>query len=749
MSRQNRVAAWPGLRSIGLSPEQDAGREWRPGVSERWLRSITGAAYWFAMTVVILGNSFVPDLAPENAGLWRALLAGTSLGLCLINLWLIPRAKSNRYQVWTELNIIPALGLNLVMLQLTAATELVLLNVIVALIYAGFFYRIPALIASTAAAFVVGASAFFTDPASGAPYLASFMTIYLPTLLLTPLLIHLHNRETLNALDDARLRALTDPLTGLANLRALEDAVEHELAERGSDRPDVLGLLLIDLDNFKSANTKYGHAGGDHALREVARQMRRVAPRNALVARVGGDEFAVLVRGRSRQHVTTIGELICSAPRAASAVMNLPGVAIDAALGVAIHPEDGRNLDELLDSADRSIDLNKGEKRHPVPDLEAIPSAERRPRPAWLNVAKDPIKRERGRFETLDSVMGGHTKLLGGRSLYARASALAWVLATTMLMASLLMPEISSEAVLPWWILPCVGAGMAAGALILNVEPDQVSHTVTDIAVLAAMALAIYLTGGFASPAGLLLILMVASQAWFWQTRKLALRVIGPAVVALSPLAYQSVDQAPQGMISVATAVGLAALLITLVLAMRYDSLLLSALERRAEKFALIDPLTEIPNRRAFDMRVQELLDQEPAQPFAIVMLDLDNFRRVNVEHGHRTGDQVLRAVAQALADATRSGDQLTRVGGDEFALILPGVQVDAARSLAERCIATVGATPEAACHDIGASAGFALYPLHGETLDDLVFTADSALLAVKASGRGSARVARIVSAVG
>jgi GGDEF domain-containing protein len=72
---------------------------------------------------------------------------------------------------------------------------------------------------------------------------------------------------------------------------------------------------------------------------------------------------------------------------------------------------------------------------------------------------------------------------------------------------------------------------------------------------------------------------------------------------------------------------------------------------------------------------------------------------------------------------------------------------VDGARALAERFVQTVANTPEARDAGVGASAGFALHPLHGDTIDELAFTADSALMAVKASGKGSARVARVVSA--
>ena len=109
----------------------------------------------------------------------------------------------------------------------------------------------------------------------------------------------------------------------------------------------------------------------------------------------------------------------------------------------------------------------------------------------------------------------------------------------------------------------------------------------------------------------------------------------------------------------------------------------------------------------------------------------------------------MLKAIARSLQAASRDGDCIARVGGDEFAAVIGGVGVDAARRLAERFVRADAETDLARENDVGASAGFALHPLHGDSLDELVFTADHALMAVKASGKGSARVARIVSAVG
>jgi diguanylate cyclase (GGDEF)-like protein len=182
---------------------------------------------------------------------------------------------------------------------------------------------------------------------------------------------------------------------------------------------------------------------------------------------------------------------------------------------------------------------------------------------------------------------------------------------------------------------------------------------------------------------------------------------------------------------------------------MFYDRWLIAQLHDRADRLSLIDPLTGISNRRAFDAFVQDLIDErEGTGEFAIVMIDLDNFKQVNTSLGHLAGDSVLKAIADALESVGREDDCIARVGGDEFAAVLPDVGIEGARALAVRFVETVAGTPSARGTQVGASAGFALYPLHGESLDQLMFTADEALMSVKESGKGSARVARAIQAV-
>jgi diguanylate cyclase (GGDEF)-like protein/PAS domain S-box-containing protein len=101
----------------------------------------------------------------------------------------------------------------------------------------------------------------------------------------------------------------------------------------------------------------------------------------------------------------------------------------------------------------------------------------------------------------------------------------------------------------------------------------------------------------------------------------------------------------------------------------------------RLEQLAATDPLTGLYNRRAFE----RALSAVPVEPFAVLAIDVDNLKAVNDEFGHEAGDVILQAVAMALASLVRDRDIVARVGGDEFAVLLPGTQGPEATGVAER----------------------------------------------------------------
>ena len=169
-------------------------------------------------------------------------------------------------------------------------------------------------------------------------------------------------------------------------------------------------------------------------------------------------------------------------------------------------------------------------------------------------------------------------------------------------------------------------------------------------------------------------------------------------------------------------------------------------------RLATVDQLTGIANRQAVLTRVDEEIARAARyeRPLSVVLVDLDHFKRLNDTHGHAAGDIVLRHVAQLLNANVRAVDLAGRYGGEEFLLVLPETDADAAAALAEKLRRIVGASevrgPDGEGLTITMSAGVA--GGHGGVLhpDELVRDADAALYSAKALGRDQVFVFREVS---
>ena len=156
---------------------------------------------------------------------------------------------------------------------------------------------------------------------------------------------------------------------------------------------------------------------------------------------------------------------------------------------------------------------------------------------------------------------------------------------------------------------------------------------------------------------------------------------------------------------------------------------------------AATDALSGLANHRRFHEILAAELEQarRGQRPVALVMLDLDNFKVVNDTHGHPYGDEVLRAVGTALRGVVRTTDTAARVGGEEFALILPGTDGELAYRIAERARqAIAGVTVDDM--DLTCSAGIATYPADAEDASSLCQHADGALYWAKRRGKGRTR---------
>jgi len=159
---------------------------------------------------------------------------------------------------------------------------------------------------------------------------------------------------------------------------------------------------------------------------------------------------------------------------------------------------------------------------------------------------------------------------------------------------------------------------------------------------------------------------------------------------------------------------------------------------RSLERRATTDELTGLLNRREFEVESAEALvmAERFGTGLCIMLIDLNGFKQINDTMGHQFGDIVLKACSERLNSAVRDTDVVGRWGGDEFVILLPGLEEGTAvRNSAERIATSLSRTPVAGDVYITASLGAALFPRHGTTLEELMRNADVAMYGAKTAG--------------
>jgi diguanylate cyclase (GGDEF)-like protein len=156
----------------------------------------------------------------------------------------------------------------------------------------------------------------------------------------------------------------------------------------------------------------------------------------------------------------------------------------------------------------------------------------------------------------------------------------------------------------------------------------------------------------------------------------------------------------------------------------------------------MYDALTGVPNRRAFFDEAERQLSaaHRHGQALSVIMLDIDHFKRINDSYGHQAGDLVLTAVAKHCASLLRIDDRLGRIGGEEFALLLPQTGLEAAHTLAQRICQSLHdlniAIGDAGTLSPTASLGIATLQQDDKTFSSLLDRADRAMYVAKEEGR-------------
>ena len=240
-------------------------------------------------------------------------------------------------------------------------------------------------------------------------------------------------------------------------------------------------------------------------------------------------------------------------------------------------------------------------------------------------------------------------------------------------------------------------------------------------------------TGGADSPARFYIFFLLVYAAYFYRRHDAVPYVLGCIAVALVPLLYDrgAIEEGYIGELIVVCPA-----YVTLGLLIIKGKELLVSLREQAEALALLDPLTDLPNRRA--MLDWLAVETERESPTGLLLVDLDGFKDVNTAHGYPAGDAVLCETATRLRQSVRADDMVARLGGDEFAVLAPHATPDEMQDISERVLATLRDF-EYQDARVTASVGWAIYPADAPSVDELIAAADFCLRGAKMTGKDRA----------
>jgi diguanylate cyclase (GGDEF)-like protein/putative nucleotidyltransferase with HDIG domain len=320
-----------------------------------------------------------------------------------------------------------------------------------------------------------------------------------------------------------------------------------------------------------------------------------------------------------------------------------------------------------------------------------------------------------------------------------RARALAWLYTAgpTLALLTLVLPN--SRDTNDVGILALIGAAYVGATFTVLWGPHLRSWALSLLAALGSLLIsgAIYFQGNDTGSYGYFY-LWVTLYAFYFETRRVAfghLALIGSAFAAVL-----AVDQPPNPIERWLITLGSLVIAGLLIRALRDN---VSQLMTRLSDAARTDPVTDLLNRRGFEERFDQELARarRGGQPLSILLGDVDHFKKVNDRLGHEAGDNALRRLSAVVESSRREIDTAARIGGEEFALILPETDEQGADRFAGRLRAAVRAAFAEQPVQLTISFGIATFPIHGTTREALLRAGDQALYAAKGLGRDRSTV--------
>lgn len=574
---------------------------------------------------------------------------------------------------------------------------------------------------------------------------------------ISSLVLVVHNRLLRGrsaALNNLARLAEHDALTGVKNRRTFMDRLASE-ANRCERYGLPMGVLMYDIDGFKRFNTVHGYAAGDEMLKAVAAaidgvmRLPQYASLGGIVARYGGEEFVALLPAATDELVQRFADESRAAIAAKRVRFN--GTVLNVTVSVGYLPVAGGKevrSGALLDAADKALYRAKatGGNRS-LPSRGASLSADLTdPR-----FRQAPVDRTgaNGRAEALYE----DNRLLHAVVLqWSVGVAAVWILFIGLMDVALAMSGHSDLNVPIALGLRALLAGVLGiiawlrpRAVWGNVRPT-ILHALF-ITVLSACVIGeMQLSGGLTSPYFSQLIYIVLAWALAFSVQRWVSLVVLIVVCAMMPIWFVGMMGEDPTHIDVVMRVVALSAAGGVAYATQHVFSTTRAAEIAArhelEQLARIDPLTGLPNRAAFEERATALVGRAgPESPLTLLMLDLDHFKRLNDTYGHLLGDEALAKVAMVIGETVRTADVPARLGGEEFAVLLPMTDLDGAKLTAERLRRAVKATSlREGSVSLAASLGVSRWR-PGDTGSSLLERADEALRRAKAQGRDRTEV--------
>jgi diguanylate cyclase (GGDEF)-like protein len=352
-----------------------------PRPDERLLAGKVAGALWISVLPMTLASLPLPGGVSQD--LWPVLLALTAPALVwgLLCAFVIPWERVPTPLVY-HVPAVLALPYIAVLVAITGVERSpFVLTLLMLIAFATYFFPPRAAVPYVVSSLVVQGFPLIYDAGTRQSELPNELWVSMFVYAAVGGVIMVGKGQLLALREAAQELSRRDSLTGLENRRALTELLDRRASGSGGARDrhgDSLGLLLIDLDDFKEANTLHGLPGGDRVLCATADALRALSRDEDMVVRLGGDEFAIVGHGFSPGSMERLAGRVLESVQEASAALDLPQLRITASAGWAVYPDNAESIHQLVTVADLSLRAAKAQGKNrwqsPLAEIEQLVS---------------------------------------------------------------------------------------------------------------------------------------------------------------------------------------------------------------------------------------------------------------------------------------------------------------------------------------------------------------------------------------